>query len=145
MKTDDPSFLGRGWSFPPQFDAFTGEAYTSQREADIVESLSILLETRPGERVMQPAYGCRLQDLVFEPMNGETRAAIRLAIQQAIMFFEPRITLQSVDVHTEDWLGGVLRVGLTYRVNETNTRHNMVFPYYIDEGTLVSDLPVPAN
>jgi phage baseplate assembly protein W len=103
------------------------------------------METRPGERVMQPAYGCRLQDLVFEPMNGETRAAIRLAIQQAIMFFEPRITLQSVDVRTEDWLGGVLRVGLIYRVNETNTRHNIVFPYYIDEGTLVSDLPVPAN
>jgi phage baseplate assembly protein W len=144
MKTDDPSFLGRGWSFPPQFDVFTGEAYMSQREADIVESLSILMETRPGERVMQPAYGCRLQDLVFEPMNGETRSAIRLAIQQAIMFFEPRITLESVDVRTEDWLGGVLRVGLIYRVNETNTRHNIVFPYYIDEGTLVSDLPVSA-
>jgi phage baseplate assembly protein W len=145
VKTDEASFLGRGWSFPPQFDAFTGEAYTSQREADIVESLSILLETRPGERVMQPAYGCRLQDLVFEPMNGETRAAIRLAIQQAIMFFEPRITLQTVDVRTEDWLGGVLRIGLTYVVNETNTRHNIVFPYYIEEGTLVSDLPVPAT
>lgn len=142
---EDPSFLGRGWSFPPRFDPHTGEAYMSQSEADIVESLSILLETSPGERVMHPTYGCRLRDLVFEQMNGETRAAIRVAVTQAIMFFEPRVTLISVDVITSDWLGGVLRIGIEYRVNQTNTRHNMVFPYYVDEGTLVSDLPVPAR
>lgn len=142
---EDPGFLGRGWSFPPLFDGHTGEAYLGQGEQDILESLSILFETRPGERVMHPTYGCRLQDLVFEQMNGETRAAIRVAISQAILFFEPRIAVISIDVQTEDWLGGILRVGLEYRVNQTNTRHNIVFPFYIDEGTLVADLPVPAD
>lgn len=144
MAQNDPSFLGRGWSFPPRFDGHTGQAYLSQSEEDIVESLRILLETRPGERVMHPTYGCRLHDLVFAPMNGETTAAIRVAITQAILFFEPRITLKSVNVVTRDWAGGVLRIELSYTVNQTNTRHNMVFPYYINEGTLVSDLPIPA-
>ncbi|WP_187428044.1 hypothetical protein ROLI_001600 [Roseobacter fucihabitans] len=145
MAQNDPSFLGRGWSFPPRFDGYTGQAHLSHGEEDIVESLRILMETRPGERVMHPTYGCRLHDLVFAPMNGETKAAIRVAITQAILFFEPRITLKSVEVVTRDWTGGILRIALSYTVNQTNTRHNMVFPYYINEGTLVSDLPVAAT
>ncbi|WP_298976486.1 GPW/gp25 family protein [uncultured Roseobacter sp.] len=145
MAQNDPSFLGRGWSFPPRFDGHTGQAYLSQAEEDIVESLRILMETRPGERVMHPTYGCKLHDLVFEPMNGETQAAIRVAITHAILFFEPRITLKSVSVVPSDWANGVLRVELGYTVNQTNTRHNMVFPYYIREGTLVSDLPIPVE
>jgi phage baseplate assembly protein W len=110
-------------------------------EEDIVESLRLLFLTRPGERLMHPRYGCALHDLVFEPMNAETEAAIAAAIQRAILFHEPRIELGSVAVRAEDWAGGRLRILLEYRVVATNTRANVVFPFYLAEGTLLSDTP----
>ena len=88
---------------------------------------------------MHPRYGCTLQDLVFEPMDPETEAAIELAISRAILFWEPRITLERVLVQTEDWLEGRLRILLEYRIRATNTRNNVVFPFYLAEGTLLSE------
>jgi len=145
MQRDDPSFLGRGWAFPPAFDPATGQVATVEAEHDIVESLRILMETRPGERVMQPTYGCRLHDLVFEPMTAETEAEIEVAISRAILFFEPRIVLAAVTVQADDWPEGTLRIRLDYRVRATNARHNRVFPFYITEGTLLSGAPEPAT
>jgi Bacteriophage baseplate protein W len=138
---DDPGFLGRGWSFPPRFDALTGRLIPVAAEEDIVESLRILFLTRPGERVMHPGYGCTLQDLVFEPMDPETEAAIELAISRAVMFHEPRITVERVLVRTDEWLNGRLTILLEYRVRATNTRNNVVFPFYLAEGTLLSEPP----
>jgi phage baseplate assembly protein W len=139
--SDDPGFLGRGWSFPPRFDALTGRLIPVSAEEDIVESLRILFLTRPGERVMHPRYGCALQDLVFEPMDPETEAGIELAVSRAILFHEPRITLERVAVRTEEWLDGRLTILLEYRVRATNTRSNVVFPFYLAEGTLLSEPP----
>ncbi len=144
MADADPSFLGRGWAFPPEFDSGNGQARLVQAEEDIAESLRILMETRPGERVMHPTYGCRLHDLVFEPMSGETSAEIEVAIRRAILFFEPRIKIGEIAVDIRNALEGHLGVTLNYTVIETNERHNMVFPFYITEGTLVSQKPVPA-
>ncbi|ABG33661.1 hypothetical protein CEP88_10290 [Roseobacter denitrificans] len=144
MSENDPGFLGRGWHFPPTFDKATGEVEMVQAEPDIEESLCILMATRPGERIMQPAYGCRLHDYVFETNDGETEAAIETAIRQAILFFEPRITLHEVSVDTTDWLGGKMRVSLDYTVDQTNSRSNMVYPFYVHEGTLVADTPMLA-
>lgn len=144
MADADPAFLGRGWAFPPRFDAGTGEALLVQAEEDIAESLRILMETRPGERVMHPSYGCRLHDLVFEPMDSETETEIEVAITRAILFFEPRIKLGPIVVDVREALEGYLSVTLSYTVIETNERHNMVFPFYITEGTLISKTPVPA-
>jgi uncharacterized protein len=144
MSENDPGFLGRGWQFPLVFDPSTGEADMVQGEPDIAESLRILMATRPGERIMQPAYGCRLHDYVFELNSGQTQAGIETAIRQAILFFEPRITLHHVRVDTTDWLEGRMEVALEYTVDQTNARSNMVYPFYLDEGTLVSDTPVLA-
>ncbi|MEP5193695.1 MAG: GPW/gp25 family protein, partial [Roseobacter sp.] len=122
----------------------TGEVQMTQGETDIAESLRILMTTRPGERIMQPAYGCRLHDFIFELNDAETEAAIETTVRQAILFFEPRITLETVRVDTTDWLGGSIKIMLEYTVDQTNSRSNMVFPFYIDEGTLISDTPVMA-
>lgn len=79
-----------------------------------------------------------------EDSNKARKGAIETAVRQAVLFFEPRITLHVVRVNTTDWLGGRLTVTLEYTVDQTNARSNMVFPFYIDEGTLVSDTPVLA-
>lgn len=143
MERDDPSFLGRGWSFPPRFDTETGAAALSEAEEDIADSLRILFQTRAGERVMHSTYGSRLQDLVFEPMDEGTAAAIEIAIRRAVLFFEPRIEVETVKADIEDWLDGRLAISVTYRIRATNSRHNVVYPFYIREGTLLSDVPLP--
>ncbi|TCM86123.1 GPW/gp25 family protein [Rhodovulum steppense] len=145
MRQDDPSFLGRGWAFPPSFDPQNGAAMLVEAEDDIAESLRILMATRPGERVMQPGYGCRLHDLVFEPLDSETEAGIEVAISRAILFFEPRITLLGVEVSADGWLEGTIRIRLDYKLRATNARHNRVFPFYRTEGTLISGPPEPAD
>jgi Bacteriophage baseplate protein W len=120
---DDRAFLGRGWSFPPTFDRKAGGVQMLEHEADIVSSLHILLSTARGERVMVPQYGCN------------TLMADK--IESAILYHEPRIDLERVQVDDDPdaTLEGRVLIGVTYRVKETNSRFNFVFPYYRDEGT----------
>ena len=134
---DDPGFLGRGWSFPPRFDPIRGEVDMVAREEDIRQSLHILFLTRRGERVMQPSYGSALHDLVFEGVTPETISAIRQTLSRAILFHEPRIDLLSVDVRMPDAREGRVEILLEYRIRATNSRSNVVFPFYISEGTLL--------
>lgn len=134
-------FLGRGWSFPTRFDPVKAQVDMVERSEDIHESLRILFMTRKGERVMHPDYGCGLHELVFEPMDSETEARIEQEIRRAILFFEPRIEVEAIVVETTDWLEGKLGINLEYRIRATNNRQNVVFPFYINEGTLLSGAP----
>ena len=117
----------------------------AQANDDIVQSLAILFQTEQGERVMRPQYGCALRQLVFEPLDAETEVAIERAISRAIMFYEPRVELIRVQARVHDVLEGHLEITVVYRVRETNSRHNIVFPYYIREGTLLSEPPVETD
>jgi uncharacterized protein len=129
------NFLGRGWSFPPRFDPRSkGVAMVADIE-DIEESLRILLATTPGERVMQPAYGCGLRRMVFETLNEQTLTAIKDRIRKAVLFFEPRVILQRIDANVPDAREGRLDLLLDYRVRTTNTRHNLVYPLYLHQDT----------
>ncbi len=67
------------------------------------------------------------------------------AISRAVRFFEPRVDLLSVDAQIDDALEGRFQVGVEFRVRETNSRHNVVFPYYLREGSLVAERPVVAR
>lgn len=131
----DSSFLGTGWAFPPVFDSARGQAAMVSREDNVRESLRILLSTTPGERVMQPGYGCALRRMVFEHIDQSAIAEIRDAIEQAVLFHEVRVTLDSVDMDISELFDGLLRIGLQYTVRSTNTRHNVVFPFYFLQGT----------
>lgn len=93
---------------------------------------------------MHPEYGCRLRDYVFDTMDATTESSIEAAIFHAILFFETRIALLSVTADTQDWIEGRLFIRLEYRVRETNQRSNIVFPFYLTEGTLVSGMPEAA-
>lgn len=133
----DKSFLGTGWSFPPQFNKAAAGIIMVSGQDDIRQSLRILLDTSPGERVMQPGYGCGLRDLVFDNVTADTIAELKDTIDRAILFFEPRITLNSVTIDSSEQFDGVLKINLDYTVRATNSRSNMVYPFYIKEGTQV--------
>jgi len=127
-------FLGRGWQFPLRFDPRNRQVGMVADVEDIEESLRILFGTNPGERVMQPAYGCGLRRAVFESINESTLTELRELIRRAILFFEPRILLERIDTEVEP-LEGRIDLHLDYIVRTTNTRHNLVYPLYLDQAT----------
>jgi len=131
----DTQFLGTGWAFPPSFDWRSKEAVLVSQVQDIEQSLRILLGTVPGERVMQPAYGCGIKRMVFETVNESSVTEIKDIVAKAVLFFEVRITLHEIDIDLSDIASGVLRLKLDYTVRTTNTRTNMVYPLYLREGT----------
>jgi phage baseplate assembly protein W len=132
------TFLGTGWSFPPNFD-YTGNLVDmTSDETDIQLSLQILLSTRQGERVMLPDYGCNLDEMVFEPMTTTFKTYISEMVKTAILHYEARIDLNSVTVDDSNEVNGVIVLIIDYTVRTTNSRFNFVFPYYKLEGTELS-------
>jgi phage baseplate assembly protein W len=122
------SFLGTGWSFPPRF-AGNGVAMTSD-EADIQASLQILFGTAPGERFLVPKYGLDMHELMFEPMSTTMRALLTDRVRTAILIYEPRIKLLNLRIDSPDPNEGTLQILLEYEVRATNSRFNLVFPFY---------------
>lgn len=132
------SFLGKGWGFPVTFSKRNGCTIRMVSEVeDIRESLSILFSTRPGERVMRPDYGSGLEDLLFEPVNTGLITYIKDLIQKAILYYEPRVDLQNLEIFTDEVNEGRVKVELTVIIRATNSRFNFVFPYYLNEATIL--------
>lgn len=131
----DHSFLGTGWGFPPSFNKALNRVEMLKDEEDIQSSLHILLTTRIGERVMQPTYGCNLDELVFESLTTTFKSYIRDLVMTAILFHEPRIKLNNVTLDDSRELEGIILIEIDYTIRSTNTRFNFVFPYYKKEGT----------
>ncbi len=128
------SFLGRGWSFPPEFSKESRSVKMLEDEADIKSSLEILLSTRLGERIMVPGYGCNLEELLFSPLNLTLKTYVIDLIKTAILYHEPRIDVKKIDIDPTDELNGVLLINIDYIIRSTNSRMNMVFPFYKEEG-----------
>ncbi len=128
-------FLGRGWSFPPEFTGSISRVEMLEQEADIASSLEILLSTAQGERIMLPQYGCNLDELVFESLDTRMKTLMTDKVESAILYNEPRIDLEGVRLDESDELEGVVLIEVTYRVRSTNSRFNFVYPYYKLEGT----------
>ncbi|MDI9311620.1 MAG: GPW/gp25 family protein [Limnohabitans sp.] len=129
------AFLGTGWSFPPEFDKSTKAVVTISDEEDIKSSLEILLSTKLGERVMQPKYGCNMDELLFNPLDLTLKTFVSELIKSAILYHEPRIDVEKIDITQGDDLNGELLVILDYKIRATNSRINWVYPFYKVEGT----------
>jgi len=132
------SFLGQGWSFPVTFSEESGVDLVNEAE-DIRQSLRILLTTPVGDRVTHPDFGCNIHEIVFDPVNQSTAQHIRRAIDKAILYFEPRITLENINLDISRHKDGILRISLDYVIRKVNIRSNAVFPYYLNEGTIILD------
>lgn len=128
-------FLGCGWKFPPGVDKVTGRMKTSSLEEDIKEAIRIILFTRKGERVMQPEFGCGIQNYAFSDMSMMDLRSMEQDILEAIIRWEPRVIKTEVEIGKEHIEKGFLEISVTYTVRSTNNPYNMVFPYYINEGS----------
>lgn len=129
-------YLGTGWSFPPAFDKESQTIIMVSAEKDIEQSLEILLSTSLGERVMQADYGCNLKDYQFESMNSSLIGFLKDLVERAILFYEPRIKLEKVEIteaESFELLEGVLKITVYYEIEGTNTRYNYVYDFYLRE------------
>jgi uncharacterized protein len=130
----DSSFLGTGWNFPPEFSK-RGTVHMVNADQDIRQSLLIILSTDLGERVMQPSFGCGLKSQIYENINESSITVLKDLIQRAILFYEPRVKLESIDTDLSGAYEGRLDFMIVYNIIATNTRHNIVYPFYLLEGT----------
>ncbi|MDE7360697.1 MAG: GPW/gp25 family protein [Oscillospiraceae bacterium] len=130
---DEHSFLGNGWSFEVMPDPVTGRIRMCGGEDDIAQSVRLILNTRRGERVMRPDFGCRLCDFAFEAFSQSVRSEMIEEIKTALTLHEPRI--RDIDVTIEDSAPeGCAVFDISYIVRATNNPYNLVFPFYIEEG-----------
>jgi uncharacterized protein len=132
--SDNTSFLGRGWSFPPRFDGKLGQLEMVEMDEDVRESLFVLFSTRPGERPTNPDFGCKVHEIIWRPLNESTIFLIKEAIEAAVIKYEPRIKIEEIHVDTDE-IEGTIFVHLDYTVTKVNVRTNIVYPYYKIEGT----------
>ena len=128
-------FLGTGWSFPPQFARGGVDVAMVSGAEDVHQSLLILLATQLGERPMQPMFGCNLDSVMFETIEQRLVNRITSLIHDAVLAHETRIELHDVAVSVDGEHAGLLQITLSYTVLGTNSRFNMVYPFYLNEAT----------
>ncbi|WP_457622077.1 GPW/gp25 family protein [Persephonella sp.] len=122
------AFLGKGWSFPVRINE-DGTFRLSEKEENIRQSIIIILKTIKGERFNHPEFGCGISEYVFSSINSSTLSMIKEDIKEILTRFEPRISVEEVDVSVED--ESKLLISISYRILKTNRKDNLVYPFYI--------------
>src|SRR5690554_143897 len=128
------AFLGVGWAYPVRLapdDTIALAAY----EEDIRQAIHIILGTNPGERVMRPDFGAGLNAFLFEPLSVTTLALVEDRVRTALIQWEARIDVEEVTVEIDTSEANKLQITIRYRVRATNAQHNLVYPFYLQEGT----------
>ena len=122
-------FVGRGWGFPLRVDPHGAMTMVAD-EREIEEAIRIVLATTPGERAMRPDFGCRIHEHVFAPVSASTAGLLAFEVRDSLERWEPRITLDGVDVSFDRDDTAVVYIDVRYRINDTNDSRNLVFPFY---------------
>lgn len=126
-----------GWSFPPTFQKETRSVSMVSGLEDVRQSLSILLATHVGERIMHPTFGCNLEEFVFASITVDFQTYIRDLVSKAIIYYEPRVELKTIFVNSV-LNEGILNIEVSFVLRTTNTRFNMVYDFYKKEATLTN-------
>ena len=123
-------FLGRGVVFPLLPDAGGALRYVDG-DAEVAQSLRLLLMTAAGERLMRSAFGTQAPRLVFAPGSETNRQLLETSVRDAIRDYEPRVVVQDVVVSEHPLAPERVDIEVTYTVRRTNTRDSIVFPFYL--------------
>jgi uncharacterized protein len=127
-------FLGLGWNFPIGRDD-GGQVQLElapDGEEGVRQSIWMILGTSRGERVMRPDFGCGIHDLVFGVNDAATATAVTGAVRDALAVWEPRIDVLDVYAVPDPSRPSLLTIEINYRVRSTNSRFNLVYPFYLE-------------
>jgi phage baseplate assembly protein W len=133
-QSDTRDFLGLGWKFPLQVTP-GGRIARARYEQRIEESVYLILSTAKGERVMMPEFGCGIHEMVFAPNTPATISVIVQQVRRALVAYEPRIDVLDVSVDTSPGEPNLLLIRVGYRIRSNNALGNLVYPFYLKEGT----------
>ncbi|MGI6375601.1 MAG: GPW/gp25 family protein [Anaerolineae bacterium] len=122
--------IGRGWAFPPRLDE-RGQVAMVSGATEIEQAVRVILGTAPGQRVMRPDFGCRLQELVFAPNNSRTAGLAERYVREALGRWEPRIRVTAVAVTTDGHHEGQLLITVDYEIKSTHSSRSLVYPFYL--------------
>jgi|SRR5436190_3985306 len=125
------SYLGRGWTFPVHPDDRAGGLEYLGGPEKVRQSIEIILDTEPGERIMRPAFGCGLRRYLMKPNTTATRSLIQREVDLALRAWEPRIEVQSVEVTPGDDPALVL-IEISYIHKRDGRQGNFVYPFYLE-------------
>lgn len=123
-------FLGQGLAFPLQVNS-RGEIALARGERDIEQSIRIILETMPGERVMRPGFGCRIWELVFAPRDPTTEGLLIHYVEEALVHWEPRIDVQEINITDDPTEDGTVLIDINYLIKSTHDERSIVHPFYL--------------
>ncbi len=96
----------------------------------IRQSITTILDTQPGERIMLPSFGCGLLRYLMEPNTLGTRTSMEQDIVQALSQWEPRIRLTNVAV-TPGEDPSLLWIDISYVRLADLRPDNLVYPFYL--------------
>lgn len=105
--------------------------------ADITQSLKILFGTRPGERILDQGFGCDIGAALFQNMSLSEKTLLENNIRRAVTTYEARIRVHHIEIDLSQALDGLIHIQIDFTVRTTNSRHNIVYPFFIGEGTLL--------
>ena len=129
----DKRFLGTGMKFPPQIDPATGRFVTVSGNRAVKESLYLILMTQTTERLVRPEFGSDIMSFTFMDTGTTVMSMFRRNITETILNQEPRISDVDVDMEFREKQGAII-ISINYLVAATNSRENLVFPFYLDRG-----------
>ncbi|MEB3210201.1 MAG: GPW/gp25 family protein [Leptolyngbyaceae bacterium] len=136
---DTSTLLGAGWAFPLQINT-QGSLQLSAAERSVEESIWLILRTDVGERVGEPEFGSTLTDFAFAPMNMDTLVQICIAVEDALVRWEPRIVLEDVRADP-DPVRGRIDLVIQYRLIDHYEPRSLVYPFYLQpEGEVDTQL-----
>jgi uncharacterized protein len=109
----------------------TGSIKLTDGAEDLDRSIRMVLLTAPGERRMRPDFGCRISDLLVEPVTAQLLGLIAEAVRDSLARWEPRIAVDDVQSAVDPDDSTLIRMTISYRVRATNDRRNLVYPFYV--------------
>ncbi|MCI8478896.1 MAG: GPW/gp25 family protein [Oscillospiraceae bacterium] len=128
---DERTFLGTGMKFPPQIDPGTGRFALAAGPQSVKESLYIILMTSQGERWLEPDFGSQIMRYTFMDPSLTALNIMSNELRTLILEQEPRISEVDVQIDPEV-KEGCLVVTIGYTITDSNTRDNLVFPFYLN-------------
>lgn len=116
--------FGRGIAFPPRIGADGHVAY-SEGPMNVREAIHIILMTNFNERVRLPNFGGNLTPYLFQPNTVTTRFQLQDRIVKALTQYEPRITIESVEVVADPSDAQAALITITYKLIATQARERV--------------------
>jgi phage baseplate assembly protein W len=127
------NILGQGWAFPVGPNV-SGEVGMAAYEKSVEQAIRIILGTTPGERLMRPDFGCRINELVFAPNVRRTLSLAEHYVREALVRWEPRVIVKDVRAEAEEANPAAANIQIYYEIRSVNTFFNMVYPFYLERG-----------